>query len=92
MDDLIDDIRMAAASGSQLQEFFPQVEMSRYPDNLKVTEVEPVMAYIRSGIRAVEFSETELAGIEKELRGQLERHGEIFITKDSGLFLATKNP
>ena len=77
---------------SQLQEFFPHVEISRYPDNLKVTEVEPVMAYIRSGIRAVEFSEIELAGIEKELREQLEQHGEIFITKDSGLFLAKKNP
>ncbi len=75
---------------SQVQEFFAKVELSRYDDNLRVTEVEPIMAYIRSGIRAVEFSETELAKIEKELTIQLERDGEIFITKDAGLFEAVK--
>ena len=75
---------------SQLQEFFAKVELSRYDDNLRVTEVEPIMAYIRSGIRAVDFSETELAKIEKELTDQLARDGEIFITKDTGLFLARK--
>lgn len=75
---------------SQLQEFFAKVELSRYDDNLRVIEVEPIMAYIRSGIRAVDFSETELAKIEDELTSQLERDGEIFITKDSGLFLAQK--
>jgi ubiquinone/menaquinone biosynthesis C-methylase UbiE len=74
----------------QLQEFFSNVELSCYDDNLRVTEVEPIMAYIRSGIRATEFSETELAKIEKELTEQLEREGEIFITKDSGLFLAVR--
>jgi len=74
----------------QLQEFFSNVEMSRYDDNLRVTEVEPILAYVRSGIRAMYFSETEFAQIEKELHHQLERDGEIFITKDSGLFLAQK--
>jgi len=74
----------------QLQEFFSNVEMSRYDDNLRVTEVEPILAYVRSGIRATYFSETEFAQIEKELREKLERDGEIFITKDSGLFLAQK--
>jgi len=75
---------------SQLQEFFSNVELSRYDNNLCVTEVEPIMAYIRSGIRAVEFSEAELAKIEKELRQQLASDGEIFITTDAGLFLAKK--
>lgn len=74
----------------QLQEFFSRVEMSRYDDNLRVTEVEPIMAYIRSGIRAVEFSDAEMAKIEKELNEQLEQDGEIFITKDSGLFKCFK--
>ena len=74
----------------QLQEFFSHVEISRYDDNLRVTEVEPIMAYIRSGIRAVDFSETEMAKIQKELTAQLEHDGEIFITKDSGLFKAQK--
>ena len=74
----------------QLQEFFSNVEMSRYDDNLRVTEVEPILAYVRSGIRAMYFSETEFAQIEKELREKLERDGEIFITKDSGMFVASK--
>jgi ubiquinone/menaquinone biosynthesis C-methylase UbiE len=75
---------------AQLQEFFSNVEMSRYEDDLRVTEVEPILAYVRSGIRAAYFSEEEFAKIEKELRAQLERDGEIFITKDSGLFEARK--
>jgi ubiquinone/menaquinone biosynthesis C-methylase UbiE len=75
---------------SQLQEFFAKIELTRYDDNLRVTEVEPIMAYIRSGIRATYFSETEFTQIEKELREKLERDGEIFITKDSGLFEAVR--
>lgn len=75
---------------SQLQEFFSKVEMSRYPDTLKVTEVEPLMAYIRSAIRAQELSEVEFVQIEQELNVALEKDGEIFISKDSGLFEAEK--
>ena len=74
----------------QVREFFPNVDTSRYEDNLRVTDVGPIMNYIRSGIRAGEFSEEEFAKIEKELTDQLERDGEIFITKDSGLFEARK--
>lgn len=73
----------------QLREFFTSVEMTRYEDNLRVTEVEPVMAYIRSGIRAVDFSPVEMTAIEGELTALLKKEGEIFITKDSGLFLAS---
>ncbi len=40
----------------QLAPFFSQVNCARYPDNLSVTEVEPVMAYIRSSIRTKELS------------------------------------
>ena len=75
---------------AQLQPYFSQVEMRRYADNLQITEMEPLMAYIHSSIRAREFSETALA----ELRGQLERElqskGMLFISKDSGLFEAVK--
>jgi ubiquinone/menaquinone biosynthesis C-methylase UbiE len=74
----------------QVQAYFPNVELSRYEDNLRVTEVEPILAYVRSGIRAALFSEEEFAKIEKELCVKLERDGEIFITKDSGMFVAVK--
>jgi len=59
-------------------------------DNLKVTEVELIMAYIRSAIRASDLSAEELANLRKELTAILEKDGEIFISKDSGLFEAVK--
>jgi len=55
-----------------------------------VTEIEPLMAYINSTFRAKKLTNSELAEIRKELENILSKNGEIFITKDSGLFLAVK--
>ncbi len=74
----------------QLREFFSSVALSRYEDNLRITEVAPLMAYIRSFIRAEDLSQVELAKIENELTALLEKDGAISITKDSGLFEAVK--
>ncbi len=74
----------------QLNPFFSRVDRSHYDDNLRVTEIRPVIAYIRSAIRAADQSEDELGNIGKELTAVLEKDGEIFITKDSGLFQAVK--
>lgn len=74
----------------QLKPFFSKIGCSRYDDNLCVTEVEPVMAYIRSAIRSADLSEESLGIIEKELSSILEKEGEILISKDSGLFEAIK--
>jgi SAM-dependent methyltransferase len=74
----------------QLTPFFSDVDRSRYEDDLRVTVIEPVTAYIRSAIRAADLSEDGLGIVEKELAAILEKEGEIFITKDSGLFQAVK--
>lgn len=74
----------------QLKPFFSEVALSRYEDNLLVTELEPIMAYIRSGIRVLELSEKELANLQRHLEKELQEKGTIFITKDSGLFEAVK--
>ncbi|RPJ22619.1 MAG: SAM-dependent methyltransferase [Chloroflexi bacterium] len=74
----------------QLTPFFSEVKLSRYEDNLHVTEVEPIMAYIRSGIRVTELSEKELAHLQQDLEKELQEKGRIFISKDSGLFEAVK--
>lgn len=74
----------------QLQGAFSRIELSRYADYLKVTEVEPVMAYIRSAGSARDLSTEQLIKIENQLKGILEKEGEIFITKDSGMFRAMK--
>lgn len=76
--------------GDQLRAFFSNVTADRYKDNLKVTEVAPLLDYIRSMISAEHLSAEELANLESEFRAMLAKDGEIFITKDSGLFEATK--
>jgi ubiquinone/menaquinone biosynthesis C-methylase UbiE len=74
----------------QLQKVFSQVKMSRYADNLQVTKIDPLIAFIRSSIGAVDLSEEKLSELKKELTAILEKEGKIFITKDSGLFEAVK--
>jgi len=74
----------------QLRPYFSQVTLSRYEDNLMVTELQPLMDYIRSGMRVAELSENELAALQVDLEKELQEKGSIFITKDSGLFEAIK--
>lgn len=74
----------------QLRAFFPNVTVSRHEDNLEIRELEPIMAYIRSGLQAAELSEEELAKLKSDLEKELQEKGRIFIRKDSGLFEAVK--
>lgn len=74
----------------QLQKVFSQVKKSQYVDNLEVTELEPLVVYIRSSIGATDLSEEKLGELKKNLTAVIEKEGKIFITKDSGLFEALK--
>src|SRR5258706_1206073 len=74
----------------QLKPFFPNVTLARYEDNLHVTELEPLIAYFRSGVRAGELSDEEFAKLQVDLENELKEKSRIFITKDSGLFEAVK--
>jgi len=74
----------------QLQPFFSKVSLSRYEDNLQVTEIEPLITYIRSGVRLTELSEDELSNLQHDLEKELKANGRILISKDSGLFEAVK--
>ena len=74
----------------QLASVFSTVELTCYPDSLKVTEVKPLVAYILSNVSAGDLIESELKNVEQELEEELKTKGEIFITKDSGLFEAIK--
>ena len=75
---------------AQLKPFFPNVTVSRYEDNLHVTELEPLIAYFHSGVRAGELSEDEFATLQNDLEKELKEKGRIFVSKDSGLFEAIK--
>jgi hypothetical protein len=57
---------------------------------LRVIDVQAIVAYIRSSIRATELSEKDLTNLQQELEKELQENGEIFISKDSGLFEAVK--
>lgn len=74
----------------QLASVFSDVNLMRYPDSLKVTRVKPLIAYILSNVPASDLIASELANVEKELNKELQTKGVIFITKDTGLFEATK--
>jgi ubiquinone/menaquinone biosynthesis C-methylase UbiE len=78
------------SGAEQLSEVFTRVEQSRYTDNLCVTEVEPLMDYIRSSIGAGDIEKDELKKLQGELIAMTAAQGEIFISKDSGLFIARK--
>src|SRR5215211_1301660 len=69
----------------QLQSVFNNISLSRYEDGLNITEIEPIMAYIRSSMRSTELSEDELVTVRANLEQELKEKGRIFITKDSGL-------
>ena len=74
----------------QLKPFFPNVRVLRYEDSLHVTELEPLIAYFRSGVRAGELSENEFMKLRSDLEKELKEKGKIFIQKDSGMFEAVK--
>jgi len=74
----------------QLKPYFPNVTLSRYEDGLQITELEPIMAYIRSGIRFGELSEDELAILQRDLECELSENGKILVSKNSGWFEAIK--
>jgi hypothetical protein len=74
----------------QLVPLFSKVTLTRYDDSLKVTEVEPILAYIHSLIRLGDLDKNEFVKIRVELEARLKQEKMIFITKDSGLFEAVK--
>jgi ubiquinone/menaquinone biosynthesis C-methylase UbiE len=76
--------------GAQLQPLFSQIECLRYDDNLRITDLDLLVTYLRSAIRASEISDEELTALRYDLEQELRDKGELFVTKDSGLFKAVK--
>lgn len=78
---------------AQLARWFEDVQIERFPDNLLVTEVAPLVAFILSTTgNAREILQGErltafIACVEAEFAQQ---NGTFFITKDSGMFKARR--
>lgn len=70
---------------------FDHVTLHRYDDALAVTEAEPLIDYVRS-LRGAEDALTgeKLAEVARAIRRRLAADGALRITKDSGMFEATR--
>jgi ubiquinone/menaquinone biosynthesis C-methylase UbiE len=72
---------------AQLEPFFTDVRVERYPDDLAVTEVEPVLAYLRSAER---YDGRDLADERATVEAAIARDGVFFVHKSQGLISCRK--
>jgi len=83
--------RFGLESGeTYMRRAFSDVKLERYPDSLVVTEAAPLMEYICSMRVRSRISDEQIAAIRRHLENEIAAHGEIRITKDSGLFIARR--
>lgn len=77
---------------TQLEEWFYPVQLYRYKDSLKVTEVEPLLDYVLSAPGNLNeiLTEKDFKELEELFRNIIEKEGYMFITKDSGVIEAKK--
>jgi SAM-dependent methyltransferase len=76
----------------QLRGSFERVSCKRFEDSLDVTEVEPIIAYIHSGLSAEELAANAegLQAIKAYIGKQINEEGGIRILKETGMFIAEK--
>ncbi len=76
-------------NGSELlSQQFSHVELYRFEDSLRITEVEPLIAYIRSTRVGASLVNDQWDELRSLLEQEMARHGAIFVTKSTGLFEA----
>ncbi|HEY3311123.1 MAG TPA: class I SAM-dependent methyltransferase [Anaerolineales bacterium] len=74
-----------------LQAIFRDVEVRRYQNSLRITQIEPIMAYIQSMLRAADYSEADLARLRGLLEIELQSKEALNVATNTGLFLAVKH-
>jgi ubiquinone/menaquinone biosynthesis C-methylase UbiE len=72
----------------QLEPWFSQVSIRRQENSLRVTEAGPLVAYVAS---TQTLSKDALLALAAHVEREIEQHGVIHITKDSGLFTAVRD-
>jgi len=81
--------RFTLESGlDELKAFFANVVRHRHADALVVTEAQPLIDYISSGVRFADAVRDRRAEFARFVEQKLAARGSIYITKDSGLFEA----
>lgn len=72
----------------QLGRWFSKVTCHRYKDGLVITDAEPLVAYILSGIASSVYVGDKRRAFAGLVEHELASRGTIYVTKDSGLFEA----
>jgi hypothetical protein len=75
--------------GEQLAAFFPKVTVHYYDNDLRVTEVEPLLAYIFSIKRSPRIEQSAEVLV-RLIEAQFAAQGAIHITRSTGIFEAEK--
>jgi Methylase involved in ubiquinone/menaquinone biosynthesis len=71
----------------QLEPFFTNIRVERFDDALAVTEVEPVLAYIRSTSR---YRGDDLTSVRENVEAAIARNGAFHVTKSQGVISCRK--
>jgi len=83
--------RFGLESGeSYMRRAFSEVTLERYPDSLAITEAAPLMDYICSMRVRSRITDEQIAALRQHVENEIAAHGEIRMTKDSGLFIARR--
>jgi protein-disulfide isomerase-like protein with CxxC motif len=72
----------------QLAPWFDAIQLARYPDSLRVTKAEPLLAYLRS--YATGISGDQERALREQIEAELAAHDALAITKDSGMLTGVK--
>lgn len=79
--------RFGLENGAELlRPFFAEITRDDYPDQLAVTKVEPLLAYLLSTSAKPHLSAERLARIEAEVAARITADGSFTVTKANGLF------
>ncbi|MGH2484506.1 MAG: class I SAM-dependent methyltransferase [Ktedonobacterales bacterium] len=85
------DMPFALDNGAaQLEAVFGHVEMRRREDGLDITEVEPLVAYVRSTTSRPRLEGDGARRFVAAIQREIDAHGCFHVSKDTGLFIATK--
>jgi SAM-dependent methyltransferase len=76
-------------SGVEVKQFFANVHIVRYEDELNVTAAEALVDYILS-MTTAEAVKDRREELQRFVEHELKEHGVIHISKESGMFIGTK--
>jgi len=83
--------RFGLESGeAYMRDAFSEVKLERYPDSLVITEAAPLMDYVCSMRVRSRITDEQIAALRAHVENEIATHGEIRMTKDSGLFIARR--